>query len=252
MRLWGINPVAERLRTDPRSVRKVYLHRQRSASEVFHLCRETGIELELLSDEQFRRLASGLHAQGVVADVEGFAYVNYETLIDSAVPKPTLVFLDGVTDPQNFGSMLRTLACLGGFAVVLPKHESVDVTDAVLRVASGGENYVPVAKVTNLANAIRAAKEQKYWIVAAVAEGGEALSQRELPSPLGVVLGAEGRGVRPGLLKQADLRVMVPMSGAALSLNVSVACALVCYEVVRQRSTPLKRESPQKREKESC
>lgn len=237
MRLCGVNPVVERLQADPRSVRKVFLRRQTSDSTIYHLCREHGIPVEAMSEDRFRRLAAGMHAQGVIAEVDGFAYVDYDTLLASEPPsQPTLVFLDGLTDPQNFGAILRTLACLGGFAVVLPKHASVDVTDAVLRVASGGENYVPVAKVSNLAQALRTAKQHRYWIAATVVEDGEPLSRREFPLPLGIVCGAEGRGVRPGLLQLADFRVMVPMSGAALSLNVSIACALVCYEVVRQRS----------------
>ena len=238
MRLCGINPVAERLQANPRSVRKVFLHRQTSVSKIFHLCRETGVPVETLSEDHFRRLSAGMRAQGVVAEVDGFAYADYDDLLGGeASPQPTLVFLDGLNDPHNLGAILRTLACLGGFAVVLPKHDSVEVTDAVLRVASGGENYVPIAKVTNLSQALRTAKEYRYWIAATVVEGGEALSQRELPLPLGIVCGSEGRGVRPGLLKHADLQVTVPMSGADLSLNVAVACALVCYEVVRQKGS---------------
>ena len=237
MRLCGINPVIERLQANPRSVRKVFLHRKTSDSTIFHLCREHGVPFEALSDDRFRRLTPGMHAQGVVAEVDGFAYVDYDSVVaGDGSARPTLVFLDGLNDPQNFGAILRTLACLGGFAVVLPKHGSVDVTDAVLRVAGGGENYVPVAKVSNLAQAMRTAKKYRYWFASTVVEGGQPLAQCQFPSPLGIIVGAEDRGVRPGLLQLSDFQVTVPMSGAALSLNVAMACALVSYEVVCQRS----------------
>src|SRR3989338_7333719 len=144
MRLFGINPVAERLAANPRTIRKVYLRKRDSVSTIYHLCRTTGVPFETLSDEQFGRMASGLHTQGVIAETTGFSYVGYDTLLgERGEPQPTLVFLDGVSDPQNFGAILRTLACFGGFAVVLPQHDSVDVTETVLRVASGGEKFVP-------------------------------------------------------------------------------------------------------------
>ena len=236
MRLFGINPVAERLEADPRSVRKVYLNKRTSVSRIYHLCREAGVPVEALSDERFARLSAGVHAQGVIAETAAFAYLDYASLLDGdAAQRPTLVFLDELNDPQNLGSILRTLACLGGFAVVLPKHASVAVTEAVLRVASGGENFVSVALVANLSQAVLAAKEARYWIVAAVTSGGTPAWSATLPSPAGVILGAEGRGVRPGVLKHADVRVTLPMAGADLSFNVAVACALLSYEIIRQR-----------------
>jgi 23S rRNA (guanosine2251-2'-O)-methyltransferase len=145
--------------------------------------------------------------------------------------------MDNLNDPQNLGSILRTSACLGGFSVVLPRHDSVEVTEAALRVAQGGENYVPVAKAVNLALAIEKAKKAGYWIAGAVLEAGEDLKKSKLNFPLGIVIGSEGKGIRPGLMKILDIRLSLPMGGAKLSFNAAVAAALFCYEVARQRTS---------------
>ena len=244
MRIFGINPVLARLEAAPRSVRKVFLQRQQSDSKIYNLCREAGIPIEALPENQFRRLTAGIHSQGVIAETDGFAYVPLEELFSAETAlRPTLIVLDGINDPQNLGSMLRTLACLGGFAVIIPRHESVDVTEAALRVACGGENYVPVAKVANVSQTLLAAKREGYWAAATVVSGGKSLFKQTLPQPLAVVFGSEGAGVRPGVLKNIDLMLTLPMSGAELSFNVAVACALVSYEVARQRTAhPAKKE----------
>ena len=145
-----------------------------------------------------------------------------------------MLFLDNLNDPQNLGSILRTTACLGGFAVVLPRHDSVEVTEAVLRVAQGGENYAPVAKVANLSVAIEKAKKAGYWIAGAVTEGGEDITKAKLNFPLGIVIGSEGKGIRQGLIGHLDMKLTLPMRGAGLSFNAAVAAALFCYEIIRQ------------------
>src|SRR3989338_5354242 len=116
--------------------------------------------------------------QGIIMDVEDFAYVPFEDLLGTALNKKRCpIFLDGITDPQNLGAIMRSLACLGKFSLVLPTHDSVSVTETVLRVASGGDNYVPVAKVPNLGNAIKKAHELGFHIAGAVVKGGENLSE---------------------------------------------------------------------------
>jgi 23S rRNA (guanosine2251-2'-O)-methyltransferase len=149
--------------------------------------------------------------------------------------KISLIFLDSISDPQNLGSIIRTAACFGDFAVVLPKHGACEVNDTVLHVASGGENFVPVAMVTNLSSALIQAKEAGYWTVGTVVEGGEVLHKVSLPFPLCLVLGSEGRGIRQGLHNQLDIKVNLPMK-AQLSFNVAVSCAIFCYEISRQKT----------------
>jgi 23S rRNA (guanosine2251-2'-O)-methyltransferase len=236
MVLYGKNPVLERLRANPASVRKVFLADKFNEPEVLRLIEERGIEVERLSAEDLAKKRPAKDMQGIYAKIDRFRYADFDGLIDrDETVKPTLVFLDRVNDPHNLGVILRTTACFGGFAVVIPEHEACEVTETVLHVASGGENYTPVSRVTNISKAIEKAKTSGYWIVGAVVdEGARNLIDTDLPFPMGLVLGSEGSGIRPGIRKHLDMEVFIPMKGARLSLNVNIACAIFCHEIARQ------------------
>jgi 23S rRNA (guanosine2251-2'-O)-methyltransferase len=127
-------------------------------------------------------------------------------------------------------------ACFGGISLIVPSREACQVNETVLHVASGGENYVPIANVNNLAPAIDDAKKLGFWIAGAVVdEDAENITEVSFPFPLGVVLGSEGKGIRKGLQKRLDIRARIPMRGAALSFNVSMACAIFCHEITKQK-----------------
>jgi 23S rRNA (guanosine2251-2'-O)-methyltransferase len=222
MRLYGKRPVLERLRAAPRTIQRLVIQQETDASEVVRAAKEAGRPFDSISRPEFARLAGEVHAQGVLAEVLPFEYAPFKTLLRRQPPL-TLFFLDRLTDPQNLGAILRMAACLGGLAVILPKHDSVEVTEATLRVACGGENYVPVAQVTNLARAAEQAKEAGYWIAGAAVTGGVSLPTADWPTPLAVVLGSEGEGIRPGLQKHLELTLTLPMPGAPLSFNVAAA-----------------------------
>ena len=235
MRLYGKQPVLERLRSAPQSVRGLILQQETDAAEIVQAAQAAKIRFLSKSKAEFAKLAPDVHAQGVLAEVEDFRYAAIEDLLKKPGPRPTLFLLDRVTDPQNLGAILRALACFGGVAVVLPKHESAEVTETVLRVACGGENHVPVARVTNLARACEQAKEAGYWIAGAAPSGGTPLHEADWPTPLALVLGSEGGGIRPGLEKHLDLALTLPMPGAKLSFNVATAAALIAYEITRRK-----------------
>jgi 23S rRNA (guanosine2251-2'-O)-methyltransferase len=236
MHLYGKRPVAERLRAAPKTVRTLVIRQETDAAEIVKAAKAAGITFQSVSREEFSRLSPDAHTQGVLAEVEDFRYAAIEDLLKQPEPRPTLILLDRVTDPQNLGAILRTLACFGRFAVVIPKHDSAEVNETVLRVACGGENYVPVARVTNLGPASETAKKAGYWIAgASPSGGGSPLHTSDWPEPLAVVLGSEGGGIRPGLEKHLDLTLTLPMPGAALSFNVATAAALIGYEITRRR-----------------
>ena len=235
MRLYGKRPVVERLRAAPQTIRTIYIEQNVDAAGVVQAAKAANRSFTSVPKSAFARLAGDLHTQGVLAEVEEFRYVPLPELLHSSSPHPTLFFLDRVTDPQNLGNILRTLACLGGMGLVLPKHESAEVNETVLRIACGGENHVPVARVTNLIHASELAKKAGYWIAGAAASGGTPLHKAQWPSPLGIVLGSEGTGIRPGLQKHLDLTVTLPMPGATLSFNVATAAALIAYDITRRR-----------------
>lgn len=237
MKLYGRNPVLERLKSNPKSIKKIFLEEgQKDASYIKAKARQWGIPLVYVPRSKMIKAARSLNAQGLLVEIADFAYCPYEELLPVARQKNrSLVFLDGINDPQNLGSIIRGLACLGGFSLVLPSHDSVDVTEAVLRVASGADNFIAVAKVNNLSWAIRLAKDSGFWIAGTVVEGGKDLREISLPFPLALVMGSEQRGIRDVIKKQLDLELSLPMSHPRLSLNVAQAAVIFCYEISKQK-----------------
>jgi 23S rRNA (guanosine2251-2'-O)-methyltransferase len=144
------------------------------------------------------------------------------------------LILDGLTDPRNFGALLRTAEAVGVRHIVIPKDRSVAVTPIVVKASAGAAHHVKIVKVTNLRRTIGILKEYGYWIVGLDAQSRESVYDRQYPSKLALVLGSEGRGVRPVNLRECDFLVSIPMLGKVGSLNVAVAGAVFLYELLRQ------------------
>ena len=238
MKLYGKNPVAERLKTNPKSIRMIYV--EEGHPETAYLRKKAaqwGISVALVPHSKILKLGRNLNTQGILAEDEDFPYMPYDELLEIATAKKhTLLFLDSLTDPQNLGGIMRSAACLGNFAIVLPTHDSATVTESVLRVASGADNHIKVARVSNLNHAILAAKEAGFWIAGTVVEDGEDIREVQLPFPLGLVIGSEARGIRDVIRKNIDVALMIPMSRERLSLNVAHAAAIFCYEISKQKN----------------
>jgi len=237
MKLYGKNPVIERLKSNPKSIRRIMIAEDHAdLSYIRKKCHQWGIGVSTLPHSKIQRLAQNLNTQGILADIEDFAYVQLDELLEYALEKKrTPVFLDNLNDPQNLGGIVRTCGALGVFDIVLPTSESVSVTESVLRVACGGENYLKVARVSNLGNAIEKAKKMGFWILSTVVEGAPNLTEIILQFPLGLVMGSEEKGVRDIVIKKSDAAVMIPMKNQRMSLNVAHATSMVCYEIVRQK-----------------
>lgn len=236
MRLFGKNPVLERLRANPKTIRKIYLQKGVDLRDIVNAVREANLTFISLEKKDFQKMTADIHAQGVLAEVDEFVYMPFEKLLDIAYDTDrTILFLDSLTDPQNLGSIIRTVGCLGGFSIILPVNDTVGVNETVLRVSCGGENYVHIANVKSASNTLSAVKDKGFIIGASIVESGEFIYNTKIPDHLCLILGSEGKGVRPGVLKYADLQLSLPMSGANLSYNVSVASAMFCYEIVRQK-----------------
>lgn len=236
MLLYGKNSIRERLRVNPQTVKRIFLEERFEDPSLSEVLRKQRIPLQRVSRRELFRIKPAEKLQGIVAETADFEYTPLENLLSaSAEDRFSLLFVDRVEDPQNLGGIIRTAACFGGFALIVPRYHSCSVNETVLHVASGGENYVPVAMVTNLANAVSQAKEAGYWIAGGVVEGGTDMAGVSLPFPLGLVLGSEGSGVRQGIEKLLEIKIRIPMKGAGLSFNVAIACGIFCYEIVRQR-----------------
>ncbi|UCD15069.1 MAG: 23S rRNA (guanosine(2251)-2'-O)-methyltransferase RlmB [Candidatus Omnitrophota bacterium] len=236
MFLYGKNSVYERLKANPASVRKIFLQDNFDDELIVKKIKSLKIPLEKVNKRRLYRIKRADNLGGVVAQVQPFQYSSFEDLIYKPEPaeKPTFIFLDRIYDPQNLGAIIRIAACFGNFSVVIPKHKACPVTETVLHVACGAENFVPVCLVTNLSAALIEAKRCGWWVAGAVVEGGRDLGGFELPQPLCLVLGSEGKGLRYGVRRHLDLAVSIPMKGAPISLNVTAAAAICCYQISKQ------------------
>jgi 23S rRNA (guanosine2251-2'-O)-methyltransferase len=186
-------------------------------------------------------MAGTPHHQGVVARVAGARYADIDQLLRVSVERgepPFILALDNVQDPRNLGAVLRTAEVVGVHGVILPKHHAVGLTPAVAKAAAGALEWIPVARVSNLAQSLEGLKAERLWVIGSAVQGGEAPWATDLSGPLCLVFGGEGQGLRPIVARACDVLVTLPMHGRVESMSVSAAAAALCYEVLRQRMTP--------------
>jgi 23S rRNA (guanosine2251-2'-O)-methyltransferase len=173
-----------------------------------------------------------------VARIAAFGYSQISDLLEEVSPPDfsgCVLALDGLTDPHNFGAILRTAEAVGVRHVVIPKDRSVDVTPVVMKTSAGAVHHLKVCKATNLRRVIVGLKQRGFWVVGLCADAPERLFDHIYPAKLCLVLGSEGGGIRPLIRRECDFQVAIPMLGRTSSLNVSVAGAVFLYEWVRQR-----------------
>jgi 23S rRNA (guanosine2251-2'-O)-methyltransferase len=234
MIIYGLNPVLEAIRSRPDRVRFIGIAREHGGKlqRAVSAAREAGIDVRNFTNEQVDRMAGrGVH-NGVIAEVTGSEYADFDEVIGAETTKFVLI-LDSITDPQNFGAILRVADGFGVDLVVTPLHESVGLTPAAVKASAGASQWVPVAQVTNLARAIEQLKEAEYWVYA-TAEGGDRPNQIDFRGKVAIVMGNEGKGIRRNVLDHCDRVVTIPMFGHVESFNVATAAAILCYEVARQ------------------
>jgi 23S rRNA (guanosine2251-2'-O)-methyltransferase len=235
VKLYGKNPVLERIKSNPKSIRRILIEEGHSeASYIFKKCNQHHIPVSKVPYTKIQKLAQNVNTQGIMADIEDFQYMELGEMLDQAIEKKRcIIFLDNLTDPQNLGGIIRTAGSLGMFDIVLPSTEAVGVTESVLRVACGGENYLNVAKVSNLANAIQKAKDKGFWIISTAVKDAPSMNEIKFQYPMGFVLGSEEKGVRDVIRKKIDQEIMIPMKNERMSLNVAHAASIICWEVLR-------------------
>ena len=181
---------------------------------------------------------TGAH-QGVMAQVAAHEYATLEDILRRAADRgeaPLLVLCDELSDPHNLGAILRTAECAGAHGVVIPKRRSVGLTAVVSKTSAGAVEYMPVARVGNMAAAIRELKENGVWVFGTAADGNTDLYHADLKGPAAIVVGNEGQGMSRLVAESCDFRVSIPMKGRIYSLNASAAAAILLYEAVRQRN----------------
>ena len=181
--------------------------------------------------------ATGAH-HGVIAMVAAHSYATLDDILNRAKERgeaPLIVICDELSDPHNLGAIIRTAECAGAHGVVIPKRRSVGLTAIVGKASAGALEYMPVARVTNITNAIKELKERGVWIFGTAAEGATPLYQADLKGAAAIVIGNEGDGMSRLVAESCDLKVSIPMKGRISSLNASAAAAILLYEAVRQR-----------------
>lgn len=228
--VYGLNPVREVVACAPRMIAALYVVRGlRAAEGLVAEARRHGIAVEFLELDTLERMSAGGHHQGVAARTRPFEFQAFEDIMEVA-PR-LVVILDGITDPQNAGAIIRSAEVLGAGAMVLPKDRSAAISSAVLRASSGAAVHLPVAQVVNVARGLEQMKAAGYWIVGLDAAGPSRF--RELPvfARVAIVIGGEGKGIRPLVAQACDFMVAIPVRGRVASLNAAAAAAIAIYEL---------------------
>tara|TARA_A200000113_G_scaffold221332_1_gene233028 strand:- start:1112 stop:1852 length:741 start_codon:yes stop_codon:yes gene_type:complete len=236
--IFGLRAVFEAL-ASKNNIEKVFLLKD-SKNTKFKLLeqqlREHHIAISYVPKERFERFNIKNH-QGVVAQMSAVETLRLEALIESIETKenPLLILLDGVTDVRNFGAILRTASAVGVDGVILPSSGSAPLNGDVVKTSAGGIFHVPIVKVNHLKDAIYQLQELDFTIVAITEKASDSIYTKKYNGPIAVILGAEDKGISKGILKMLNNQVKIPMKQHSDSLNVSVASAVVLYEIVRQR-----------------
>jgi 23S rRNA (guanosine2251-2'-O)-methyltransferase len=241
--VFGVNPVREKLRASPRDVLEILIATSGEKPALRSIdaeARRIGLPVTYVNREFLSRLTRGEKHQGVLAKVEAHRHVPFAVL-EQRISEPNapgrVLILDGLTDPRNFGALLRTAEAVGIQHVIIPKDRSVKVTPTVVKASAGAIHYLTVYQATNLRRAMTVLKERGFWMVGLSAGAEADIYDIEYPERLGIVLGSEGKGARPIILKECDYLVSIPMLGKIASLNVAVAGGIFFYELLRQRQS---------------
>ncbi|MBR4732226.1 MAG: 23S rRNA (guanosine(2251)-2'-O)-methyltransferase RlmB [Lachnospiraceae bacterium] len=235
----GRNAVIEAFRSG-KTIDKLYVLDGCQDGPVMTIKREAkkqNVLMKFVTKERLDQMSETGKHQGVIAVAAAYEYAEVDDMLKAAKEKgepPFLILLDNIEDPHNLGAIIRTANLAGAHGVIIPKNRAAGLTATVARTSAGALNYVPVAKVTNLAKTIEELKKEGLWFVCADM-GGTTMYDLNLKGPIGLVIGNEGEGVGRLVKESCDMIASIPMKGNIDSLNASVAAGVLAYEIVRQR-----------------
>ncbi len=239
--IYGRHPVLTALENQ-RQLNRIWVVPQlRHDPRFYALLQQAKAEGAVINEVEPRRLSQltdGANHQGIAAQIAAYDYVELEDLIikaKAATTEPILLIAEGITDPHNLGSMIRTAEALGVQGIIIPQRRAVGVTAAVRKVAAGALEYIPVARVVNLSRALAQLKEAGFWIYGTAADSGKLIHNVKLTGAVALVVGSEGKGLNVLTQEHCDEVISIPLAGKTPSLNAGVAAALVLYETCRQR-----------------
>lgn len=230
--------VIRQLLMDNKKIFKIYMQEGFKDPQIESLIRKKNLPVEILNKQKMSKMFDTTSHQGIAASIEEYKTYTVDEILAS-IPKgklPLLVMLDGLEDPHNLGAILRTCDCIGADGVIIAKNRSVQLTPTVAKVSTGAIDTVKTAVVTNLSQTIEQLKQKGFWVAGADGDA-KASDYRALKYdvPLVLVIGSEGFGISKLVKKNCDYLVKLPMVGSVTSLNASVACAILLYEIYSKR-----------------
>ena len=238
--IYGRNSVIELLNSD-KTINKLLVLKgetQGSIKKIITMAREKKIIVSEVTRAKLDELTDGENHQGVVAYTIPYKYCDVDDILNVAEQrqeKPFVIILDGIEDPHNLGAIIRTAECMGAHGVIIPKRRAAAVTGTVIKVSAGALEHIKVARVNNINDTILYLQEKGLWIVGMDAKGENSIQNIDLKGSTGIVIGSEGEGISNLTMKRCDLLAKIDMKGKITSLNASVSCGMVMYEVLRQR-----------------
>ena len=238
--LEGRNALTEALKAG-RTIDKVFIaagDTDRSLQRLAAQAKDAGAVIVPVDRRKLDQMSTTHSHQGVIALAAAHVYYTIDDILEEAASRgetPLIVICDELSDPHNLGAILRTAECAGAHGVIIPKRRSVGLTATVAKASAGAIEYMKVAKVANINNAIAELKEKGVWIFGTAAEGSVPMYQADLTGPAAIVIGNEGEGMSQLVRKNCDMLVHIPMKGQISSLNASAAASILLYEAVRQR-----------------
>jgi 23S rRNA (guanosine2251-2'-O)-methyltransferase len=234
----GKNQVAECIESGA-TIDKIMMYKGTTDNAFVARIKQSGIMYQFVDKSVLDRVSKTNNHQGFIAFVTNYQYYTLDDIIEKAYKKgsqPLILILDGVEDPHNFGNIVRTAECMGVDGIIIPKNRSVSVNETVVRVSAGATSHIQISKVVNINHEIEVLKEKGFWIFAAEA-GGMEVSQMNMNGPIAIVMGGENTGVHHHTRELCDAKISITMQGKINSLNVANACAMILYEVNRQRNS---------------
>ncbi|SNX54351.1 23S rRNA (guanosine(2251)-2'-O)-methyltransferase RlmB [Thermoanaerobacterium sp. RBIITD] len=239
--IYGRNPVMEAI-TSGHEIEKLYVSKtaKGNISKIIKAARDKNIIVSTTDNATLDKLSGYNNHQGVLASCSVYKYFELEDILNYAEEKnekPLILLLDGITDTHNLGAIIRSAEAFSVHGIVIPKRRAVGVNSTVVKTSAGATEYIKVAKVSNINNAINVLKKQGVWIVGSSVNAKTDFRDVDYTLPIAIVIGSEGEGMSKLVKKNCDYITKIPMLGHMNSLNASVAASLFIYEAIRQRNS---------------
>ena len=234
--IYGRNVIVSRLK-EAKDIEEVYVLDSFREKNILDLLKKNNVKTLFCKRSKLDNLAGNEFHQGIVAKVHTYDYYDFNKFIDEIENKdnPLVVILDGIEDPHNFGAILRSCEAIGVDGVIVSKHGSCPLNSTVAKTSTGAIELVKVVEVNNLNNSIKKLKEVGFWVVGAEANNSIDYREVDYRGKIAMVVGSEGKGISRLVIENCDYKVKLPMVGKVNSLNVSVACAVLLYQIYNNR-----------------